>query len=372
MNDSPRQTVMIEGINLSRLRIPLAQPYKLAFGDVTHFDTLLVELVADGRPGFGEATILNGYTQETVEGSWALAQALTQRLTGLSPEAARRTLETDVRGRAPFTATAFQTALEMAAGHPLLDVEKGTGVPLLFGINAIDPAGIERELEGALDSGFRTLKVKAGFDLEADLARVGYIQRLNRGRARLRIDANQGYSKDDGCAFARRVSPDSVQLLEQPCHASDWDAARAVAEASCVPLMLDESIYDMADIECAARIGAAFVKLKLMKLGSLDALARGLARIRELGMTPVLGNGVASDIGCWMEACAASAMIDNAGEMNGYLRQREGLVHAPIAVEAGSMVLEPGFLPALHRERMRRFTTDQISACAPAAKEKAL
>ena len=128
----------------------------------------------------------------------------------------------------------------------------------------------------------------------------------------------------------------------------------------------------MADIERAARIGAAFVKLKLMKLGSLDALARGLARIRELGMTPVLGNGVASDIGCWMEACVASAMIDNAGEMNGYLRQREGLVHAPIAVEAGSMVLEPGFVPTLHRERMRRFTTDQISARAPAAKEKAL
>ena len=169
---------MIEEIKLSRLRIPLAKPYKLAFGDVTHFDTLLVELVADGRPGFGEATILNGYTQETVEGSWALAQALTQRLKGLSPEAARRTLETDVRGRAPFTATAFQTALEMAAGHPLLDVEKSTGVPLLFGINATDPAGIERELEGALDGGYRTLKIKAGFDLEADLARVGYIQAL--------------------------------------------------------------------------------------------------------------------------------------------------------------------------------------------------
>ena len=362
----------IEEINISRLQIPLATPYKLAFGDVTHFDTLLVQLVAGGRFGFGEATILNGYTEETLAGSWELAQVLAQKLSGLSPETARRTLEADVRGTAPFTATAFLTALEMADGHPLLAIKEHTRVPLLFGINATDPAGIERELEVALATGYRTLKVKAGFDLEADLARVGLIQDLNRGRAKLRIDANQGYSKDDACAFARRVSPDSVQLLEQPCHAKDWDAARAVAEASCVPLMLDEAIYDMHDIERAARTGAAFVKLKLMKFGSLEALARGLGRIRELDMTPVLGNGVASDIGCWMEACVASAMIDNAGEMNGYLRQREGLVHASTAVEAGAMLLEPGFVPSLHRERLHDFTTDQTTARAPAAKEKAL
>ena len=54
-----------------------------------------------------------------------------------------------------------------------------------------------------------------------------------------------------------------------------------------------------------------------MKLGSLAALARGLERIRELGMEPVLGNGVATEIGCWMEACVARSHIRNAGEMNG-------------------------------------------------------
>ncbi|KAB2920299.1 MAG: mandelate racemase [Hyphomicrobiaceae bacterium] len=361
----------IEEIHLSRLSIPLAKPYKLAFRDVTHFDTLLVELVAGGRAGYGEATILNGYTEETVEGSWALAQALAPKARGLSPEAARRMLDADVRATAPFTATAFLTALDMAGGHPLLEIREPSRVPLLFGINATDPGGIEQELEGALASGYRTLKIKAGFDLEADLARVGLIQGLNRNRARLRIDANQGYAKEDGCAFARRISPDSVELLEQPCHAKDWDAARAVAEASCVPLMLDEAIYDMHDIERAARTGAAFVKLKLMKFASLDALARGLGRIRELGMTPVLGNGVASDIGCWMEACVASTMIDNAGEMNGFLRQREALVQEPIAVEAGAMLLEPGFVPILHRERLHRFAIGQTAARTPEARENA-
>lgn len=357
-NDGAR-AVTIEDIQVSRLQIPLSQPYKLAIRDVVWFDTLLVQVVVDGRPGIGEATILNGYTDETVEESWALAQSLTEKLCGRSSEEASRLLDA-ASADAPFTATAFHSAIEMAAGHPVLHKEKAVAVPLLHGLNATDPAGIEREMEAALAAGYRTLKVKVGFELEADLARVAFIQRLNRGRVMLRIDANQGYSQDDGCAFARRVAPDSVELLEQPCHAKDWDAARAVIAVSGVPLMLDESIYGMNDIDRAARIGARFVKLKLMKCGGLSALIRGLERIRALGMQPVLGNGVASDIGCWMEACVAAAMIDNAGEMNGYLRQRESLAVKPIAVEAGAMQLEPGNGPALSPERLKRMTTGQF------------
>lgn len=361
----------IEDIRLCRLRIPLSQAYKLAFRDVSCFDTLLVQVIVEGRPGFGEATILSGYTDETADGSWALARTLTDKLRGRSPEAACRMIEDDVRRIAPFTATAFQTAVEMATVHPLLNIDKCVAVPLLYGINALDPTGIERELEGALAAGYRTLKVKVGFDLESDLARVSLIQRINGRRAALRIDANQGYSQNDGCAFARRIAPDSIQLLEQPCHAKDWDAARAVANASCVPLMLDESIYDIADIDRAAGVGAGFVKLKLMKFASLSGLARGLDRICELGMVPVLGNGVASDIGCWMEACVAAAMIDNAGEMNGYLRQRESVVMEPIAVRGGAMQIDARAIPALHPERLQRLTIDRIGAFWPSVEEGA-
>ena len=42
-----------------------------------------------------------------------------------------------------------------------------------------------------------------------------------------------------------------------------------------------------------------------MKMGGLASPGSGLARIRELGMEPVLGNGVACEVGCWMEACIA-------------------------------------------------------------------
>lgn len=116
------------------------------------------------------------------------------------------------------------------------------------------------------------------------------------------------------------------------------------------------------DIDRAAEIGASFVKLKLMKMGSLDALLSGLRRIGELGMTAVLGNGVASDIGCWMEACAARDFLSNAGEMNGFLRTANPIVANPLAVRNGVTQLSEGYRPELDRDMMRRFTADAFIA----------
>ncbi len=345
---------MIEEVGLFRLEIPLTTPYKLALGSVRHFDTVLVRLRVGGRTGLGEATILTGYTDETIEQSWTLASALGSRLPGLGlADAKHMALESFHGG--PFTASAFVSALEMVEGHRLLRVDTADRVPILAVVNAMDPAGIAAEIERFTAAGYGTLKIKVGFDADADLQRVRLIQRLNRGRARLRLDANQGFSAKDGCRFAAALEPDSIELFEQPCPADDWDAAVAVARVATVPMMLDESIYGLADIGRAAELKAArFVKLKLMKMGGIERLEQGLHRIRELGMEPVLGNGVATEIGCWMEACIARSTIGNAGEMNGFLKPSTRLLQRPLAEDRGAIALEPGFVPVLDDEAVAR------------------
>jgi L-alanine-DL-glutamate epimerase-like enolase superfamily enzyme len=101
---------------------------------------------------------------------------------------------------------------------------------------------------------------------------------------------------------------------------------------------------------------ARFIKLKLMKMGGLSRLAAGLEKIRALGMEPVLGNGVATELGCWMEACVARRHIANAGEMNGFLKPTSALLRRPLRAERGAIVLEPGFVPQLDEERVAKFT----------------
>jgi len=78
--------IVVERLRLHRLEVPLASPYKLSFGPVTKFDTILVEAQdSDGRIGLGEATLLTGYTDETVAGAWELMQGIAAGFPGPAP-----------------------------------------------------------------------------------------------------------------------------------------------------------------------------------------------------------------------------------------------------------------------------------------------
>src|SRR5438093_6127906 len=115
----------IERVDVHRLEIPLERPYRLAFGPVTHYDTVLVVIAGDdGRSGFGEATLLTGYTDETIDAGHALACAIARDLPGVESSMACARLAS-IGKRAPFIATAFRTALDMATGHPLLAPKAG-------------------------------------------------------------------------------------------------------------------------------------------------------------------------------------------------------------------------------------------------------
>ncbi len=345
----------IERLTLYRLQVPLTTPYRLAFGAIHAFDTILLEaLDEDGRCGYGEATYLTGYTDETIDDSWALAQRLAGEFTGLPADAIVARLDAYFVP-APFTATAFNTALEMLRGDPLLAVERLVKVPVLGLLHATETADIERESAQLFAQGFSTLKVKVGFCAKRDSAMVKRIQQVLNGRGRIRLDANQGYNRDDACRFAASLEPEGIELFEQPCAAGDWESAQAVARVATVPMMLDESIYGLDDIRRAAELKAArYIKVKLMKLGGLGRLASAIDTIRDCGMEPVLGNGVACEIGCWMEACVARGRIENAGEMNGYLKPALRLLREPLAFDAGAIVLTPGFTPTLDPESIAR------------------
>jgi L-alanine-DL-glutamate epimerase-like enolase superfamily enzyme len=192
--------------------------------------------------------------------------------------------------------------------------------------------------------------------VDADLARVALVQQAAGGRATIRLDANRGFSRPDGCRFAAALDPHGIELFEQPCDAADWDANAAVARVSTVPVMLDESIYGLEDIERAGAIeGIGFVKLKLKKLGGLDRLDAGLRLIRACGMEPVLGDGVSADIACWMEACVARGTITNAGEFNGFLKPTVRLFATPLRFEDGALRLAPGFVPDIDRKVLADF-----------------
>ena len=44
----------------------------------------------------------------------------------------------------------------------------------------------------------------------------------------------------------------------------------------------------------------------------------------------MLGDGLSSELGCWMEACVARVTIRNAGEFNGFLKPKVRLFAEPL------------------------------------------
>lgn len=363
-------TTRIRRAVVRRLSFPLIAPYRLSSGDLHRFDPIVIELVdADGRSGWGESLIVPGYTHESVEAGWQVANTLAERLVGMDLTAASAAAMPWLVPN-PGTASATLAAIDMLARDPLLTLHEDAVVPLVAPLQAHVAAAIGDAVERLVDEGFGTLKVKVGYDWRDDLERVAQIQAAVAGRATLRLDANRGYSSADGIAFASRLDPRGIELLEQPCGSDDWDANAAVAAASTVPVMLDESIYGVADIDRAATIpNVGCVKLKLKKIGSSEMLQAALERIRNLGLTPVLGDGVSLEIGCWMEACVAVHTIDNAGEMNGFLKCRARLFADPLAVVRGAIRLPAGWWPEVDRDVVRFHTQAEAAyaAVAPVA-----
>lgn len=351
----------IRKVTLRRLNLPLIRPYRLSYRTFETFEPFLVEVEdEDGNSAFADAHISPGSSSETREGGWSFLDRHIRAALGAEPEAAIASTLAEF-DHSKVATTALVTALEHLLDDPLLHVTEPASLPLLTPVNQVEPDAIRAEIEDWLAQGFRTFKVKVGKDVDADLARVACIQRAVTGRATLRLDANRAYSRDDGIRFAAALDPEGIELFEQPCDSDDWEANGAVAKASAVPLMLDEPICTLEDIERAGTMpGVGFCKLKLKRFGGLDRLRQGLEAVRSHGMEPVLGDGLGSEIHCWMEACVARSTIRNAGEFNGFLKPKERIFETPMPFAEGTIQLGAGYRPRLDRAKVERLTAERV------------
>jgi L-alanine-DL-glutamate epimerase-like enolase superfamily enzyme len=352
----------VREVTIRRIKMPLDRPYPLSFNrvDMADFDAIVAEVRdEDGRSGWGEVTILPGYTHETVASGLEFCHAHGRAILGRRTLDAKRHLISYVAD-SPHAVNPLLCAIEMLEDNPILRPEQVYRVPVLAPVRFKDEVRVPEEVEQLLAKKHRTLKIKVGFDVDRDLSRIALIKKVAAGRARLRVDANQGYSRSDGCRFASALDPEVVDWFEQPCDLKDWESNAAVAKVSAVPVMLDESIYSFVDIQRAAGIeGVGFIKHVIEKFGGLDLLKAALEHITICGMKATVGNGGATDITSWMEACVARLTVDIPCEMHGFLKVQEPLLMDPLPFEDGDIVLRPDYRPTINRQVLEKYTTSK-------------
>ncbi|MCY4011339.1 MAG: dipeptide epimerase [Gammaproteobacteria bacterium] len=269
-------------------RWPLARPFNIARGSKRTAD-VVVAVVSDGRhQGRGECVPYARYGH-TVAGVAAEID--------------------DFRG--PFDREALLADMPAGPARNAIDCAlwdfeaRVTGRPVWQLANTGRPGRVTTAFTISLDTvdamgararrarGKALLKIKLGSDdAQADVARLDAV-RSGAPRARLIVDANEGWTMDALTRFVPHAVAAGVELIEQPLPA---DADRELAGlASPIPIAADESLVEGTDVVAlAARYQA--VNIKLDKTGGLTRALTLTRQARALGLEVMVGCMVATSL----------------------------------------------------------------------------
>jgi L-alanine-DL-glutamate epimerase-like enolase superfamily enzyme len=279
-----------------RLTLRLRNPFRLSYGVSETRQAFWLRL--DGDEGWGEGTIppYYGVASEAMIAFW---QAASLRDKPLPEEVEEIEGWTELEGPAPARCAlelAFYDRLARRRGLPLwqlLGLPRPDPRPTSFTI-AIDSPEAMARMAAELSS-FPVIKVKLGGD-EEDEARLSAIREA-RPDAHLRVDANAGWTLAQASTYVRRMEAYELEMIEQPL------AREAIAEMgllqsqTAIPVVADESVQTMDDVERLADAGVSGINVKLMKVGGLGPALRLIHRARERGLRVMLGCMVETSLG---------------------------------------------------------------------------
>jgi o-succinylbenzoate synthase len=227
---------------------------------MTSIDFVFVEILTDaGVEGIGEAPTIDTWSEGQTASVFVLEEVFKPALVGKDPfdvEAINHKLDSVMKGYAIAKAS-----IDMA----LYDLQgKALGVPVyrLLGGKCRERVAISRSVGIAkieevvgwarrhVEMGSTTIKLKTGIDAEHDVAAVRAVRREFGEELRIKIDANQGYREPKTAIRAiRRMEEYGLYLAEQPVLGWDLNGMAAVRAAVDTPVVADESLWGLEDVQ---------------------------------------------------------------------------------------------------------------------------
>jgi L-alanine-DL-glutamate epimerase-like enolase superfamily enzyme len=288
-------------LSYKKFDLPLKHVFTISRGSTTVQETLIVQLAADGKFGYGESTT-NSFYGATFDNMSSTIESVRSIVEGGSPDdplALIAKLAASVP-RAKYANFALN-ALDMAI-HDLWGKLRGAPVYKLWGLSTDKipssdyTLGIDtpEKMVAKLNEmpGWPVYKIKLG--TADDLTIVRELRKHTD--ALFRVDANCGWTAEQTIEFAPVLKELGVEFIEQPLPPEDVDGARRAFAKSALPLIADENCIVESDVD---RCAGAFhgINIKLTKCGGLAAARRMAARARELGLQVMVGCMTESTVG---------------------------------------------------------------------------
>ena len=168
--------------------------------------------------------------------------------------------------------------------YKLLKLPKPKALATAFTISISSPeemAQIARE-----NAQYPVIKLKLG--TQDDVTRVAAV-RAARPSARIYVDANAAWSPDEAIQHIKELEPYHLDMIEQPTAKNDIEGMGYVQAHTKIPIVADETVRSLADVNALAKVGVKGINLKLMKIGGLIPALEMLHRGKELGLKIMLG-----------------------------------------------------------------------------------
>lgn len=365
----------IVSIDVVLADVPTVRPHVLAMATMRSQVVVLVFLTrSDGIVGLGEATTIGGlaYGEESPESIKVNVETyfapLLRGCDANDPQAAMALVHRHIVGNR-FAKCAVETALYdglgQAEGRPIADYFGGAKTDRLEVVWTLASG----ETGADIDEGERMLaarrhrhfKLKIGKRaVAADCAHAAAIARAFEGRASVRVDVNQAWSRDAAREGAARLQDAGVVLIEQPLDRNDVVGMTDLARAFEIAIMPDEALCGPASAErlAAARAGDVFA-LKIAQSGGLTG-ARAVALTAErAGVALYGGTMLEGGVGTAASAQLFATLPAMAWhtELFGPLLMTEEILEEPLAYhDFGLMVPQgTGLGVRIDSARLRRF-----------------
>jgi L-alanine-DL-glutamate epimerase-like enolase superfamily enzyme len=224
---------------------------------------------------------------------------------------------------------------------------------------------LRAEIEGLVDQGFRSVKMKIGcLSIEEDLERVRVVRETLPRGAGLMVDANRAYSPKTALRVAERLEELGVLFFEEPTNPDDLEGAEMVAAGSPVPIAGYETEYTRYGYrELITRRAVDVVQPNVCWCGGISEGKKigVLAAAFHLGCVPhTFGSPLTLIANLQMAASlpnATAVEFDRTG--NPLMRE---LIEEPPAIDAESRVhlpSGPGLGVKLNRAAVEKWRIDQ-------------
>ncbi len=209
----------------------------------------------------------------------------------------------------PFTKSAIEMAcwdiLGKAVGLPLYRLWGGPvrdAIPIKFSLSGGESEKAAEIAQWAVSQGFKAMKVKVGVQPAADIARVRAVRDAVGPSIRLGVDANGGWSVRDAIRTVRRFEDFDIFFAEQPVSAADSRWMAEVRRSVGIPIIADESVFNLQQALSMTRAEAADVlSIYVGKEGGIGG-ARKMAAVAEAA-------GIACTVGSNLELGIGSAAM---------------------------------------------------------------